>query len=754
MDKKQKNKKYLKKLMKKAQDAINLVIGSTDTSSDEDAGGDLVFDASTMMKINVTFDKEFLPKEKAVKLNLRGSRFFNEIKRNIREINSIYIVFPREYEFQLDSHRDEWENRLINELNGEYDLTLKRIYFVGEEEVCRIYQRKGITEIHNPYNLQKGELLVIAGGFINFDKNSVPLSSVEAHVSVHTSDETEEPAGPKTSRKIYKENYYGRYEADAGTYFYVGGEWFHNLFIPDMYHEDEPRYFSFRIADDGKTLKFFGDVHQRGVDIRSEEKVVPADDMEKLVYTISPVYLDNPQIHHFKLSILYEHETHHQEEQWGHTTVGTEHRLTQEEHKNSPAPQKQAEPRMEAELHNGEAEPPNSGEDFDPRGNTPLEVPVPKTIVSLLASHDDDTRIAVSSPDTGGDTPLPHTADHDQEGNHGDSPIENNLMAEPGDRKSKERKKRKNDDPKADVVRRPIEESAPYQKENLPYLEKTMILLPSPRDEDIPSYIMTIGDEPKSIKFFTSSIDKEVSILSPDKQEDIYKFSLKDSIDYTRKLRNVDYSISNSFLSRLHDDVLKMYFAWTLKSNPAEKIFLESAFYIIGREPLDNLGNQPDGTNKYRELLRLNAADDDFWRIGTSRDHAFLMRSREGYRVYNISLNYPVYLIKSGDLENTVIRPARLEPVMGDEWEEKLERFLCAVGDIVTGHREHRELSDLAVQLEEYARSAPIEADDTVIIGNRMFKYGEPLVMESPLSDRARKSILRKIHANRSILRK
>ena len=96
---KQKAGNYFKGLMKKAQEAINLVIGNSEVYSEEDTAGDLRFDPAVMMKINVTFDKEFLPKEKVVKLNVRGNRFFYDIKRNIREINGLWwskqVWFPR-----------------------------------------------------------------------------------------------------------------------------------------------------------------------------------------------------------------------------------------------------------------------------------------------------------------------------------------------------------------------------------------------------------------------------------------------------------------------------------------------------------------------------------------------------------------------------------------------------------------------------------------------------------------------------------
>ena len=102
----QQSKNYFKRLMKKAKSAVNLVIGHSEVYSTEDSGGDLKFDPAIMMRIKVTFDKEFLPKEKVVKLNVRGNRFFNEHKRDLRVINSVYVVYPGEYVIQFDVRRD------------------------------------------------------------------------------------------------------------------------------------------------------------------------------------------------------------------------------------------------------------------------------------------------------------------------------------------------------------------------------------------------------------------------------------------------------------------------------------------------------------------------------------------------------------------------------------------------------------------------------------------------------------------------
>ena len=631
-----KARNYFKGLMKKAQDAINLVIGNSEVYSEEDKGGDLRFDPSVMLKINVTFDKDFLPKEKVVKLNLRGNRFFHDITRDIREINCIYIVYPQVYEIQFDVRREEWEKRLIKELNAEYHLALRRIHFVNEEEICRRYQRAGIKGVRNPYNLKKGELMITAGGFANFDVEGVPLAGIKVNLTKTSKDNN-----GKGIKKPYEDNYYGKYSHKAGAYFYVGGEWYHNLFIPELYHPEDPRFLSFRIADDGKNLKFFSDLKKRGVDIRADVRTVTQAEVEKIIYTINPGYFSETEINDFKLSIIYD--------------------LKEE----------------------------------------PEEVIIKKEIPDL----------GVPEMETG----------------------------------------------ETDVLRRYGEEEETQdieEEENLPCLENEMILLPCPKDDDISSYLMTIGDEKKNVQFYTSSFDKEISILAPEKEEKVYKRKFGETVDYSIKLGSINYSISNTFLSRLDDRVLKLYFAWELKTNAIERIWLKWDFYIFGREPLDNLGKE---SNTYEQLVLLGKGGRDFWRIGASRDHAVLLKEQDKHVLYNISLSYPIYILKPSDLVKPVISPSRVEPVSGEENEEKLARFLVAIKEEITGKGElpeREEDRNFARELPEFACSITLENGDLVIIGSKVFKYIVPVVMESPLSERVQKSILRKTQImSRSVLR-
>jgi hypothetical protein len=632
----QPSKNYFKGLMKKAKNAVDLVIGNSEVYSAEDSGGDLKFDPAAMMKINVTFDKEFLPKEKVVKLNVRGNRFFTEHKRNLRVINGLYVVYPGEYEIQFDVRRDEWEKRLIDELNGEYQLDLKKILFVNEEEISRMYQRAGIAGIHSPYNLQKGELLIIVGGFVNFDITGTPLFDVR----INLKRESSEKNGIVVD-KIYNGKFFHKYDHRAGAYFYVGGEWFYNIFVPEMYHKETPRYFSFRLADAGKRLKFFSDLKMRGMDIIEEEKPpLQGDDYEEIVHIINAAYLGETGIVDFKLSTIYD--------------------IREEE--------------IEEE---------------------PVE-PVKKPEIKKIAEKEPVRKVETEA----------------------------------------------------------VPEESVFEEENLPYLEIEMVLLPVPKEEDIASYIMSIGDKAKSIKFYTSVTDNEVSILAPEREEKVYKRKIGDAVDYSIKLDSIGYSVSNALLSRIQEKELKLYFAWALQSNTTERIDLKSDFYILGREPLDNLSKHV-GEDVSGQLVRLNKGDEDFWRIGASRDHALLLKTGDQYTLYNISLSYPVYIINEAMMAHPMIRPSRVEPVSGAEKEKKLTQLLANTRELLLDNRAGSiSASGLQKDLDACANAAVLAHNDIVIVGSKAFRYIVPFITESSLSDRAQKSILRKIELNKSIIRK
>lgn len=610
-DKTKSPKSYLKTLMKKAKKAVDLMLGNPEDYAEENTEGDLRFDSSIMMKINVTFDKNFLPQEKVLKLNLRGSRFFSEIKRDIREINGVFIVYPHFYAYQLDTRKDDWEKKLLRELNEDYGLDLHKIRFINEEEICGIYQRVGFNDIRDPYHLLEGELLIIAGGFANFNSVGMPLCNIKAEVTPTD--------GNPPEKQIYCERYFAKFNEKAGGYFYVGGEWYHNLFIPEFFTKDEPRFFSFRIGDDGKNLKFFGDSVKRGIDIRGKVSTETSPVSENIIHTINPEYLSGTRAQELILTVTYE--------------IALEDDLATREI-----------------MKEGTVRP--------------------------------------TEPDT-------------------------------------------------------IEEK---DNDNLPFLENSMILLPAPNAEDIPSYIMTIGDEKKGIKFYVSSPDQEVSILPPSIEERVYKRNIKDKIDYSIKLGRIGYSISNDFISRFGDKELKAYFSWTLSNTMENRFTLAKDFYIFGREPLGNL-RQTEQAKLEEHLVKLNEGSKDFWRIGTSRNHAFLLRTmRGGFRVYNISPSFPMFVVKAADREKPVISPFRIGPITDGGKREKLEVLLGVLG------KGMMETGVLAPGLKGCAEGLDLENNDFVIIGNRVYKYIVPLVMESELSSRVQMSVLRKIRESSSVI--
>lgn len=614
-DEKTKNpKNNLKSLMKKAKKAVNLVLGNPEDYLEEDIGGDLHFDSSIMMKLNVTFDDNFLPQEKVLKLNLRGSYFFSEIKRDIREINGIFIVYPSIYAFQLDNRKEDWEKKLILELNSDYDLELYKIRFINEEEICSIYQRAGFMNIRNPYNLQKGELMIVAGGFANFNTDGIPLCHIKAEVMPVVTL----PNDSQSEKKVYTENYYAKFNDRAGGYFYVGGEWYYNLFIPEFFAMDKHRFFSFRIGDDGKNLKFFGDNIKRGIDIRGKVTVESLPFNENIIHLINPEYLENSGVQELILTVSYEIDFENDINMANIKAAGMINQIG-----------------------------PEAGEEID--------------------------------------------------------------------------------------------------KKNLPFLENAMVLLPAPNKDDIPSYLMTIGDDKKGLKFYASSQDQEISILHPSIEEKIYKKNIKDKINYSTKLGCIGYSISDDFIIRFADKELKAYFSWALSCTSKNRFTLSRAFYIFGREPLGNLG-EANQSKSEAHLVRLNEGNKDFWRIGTSRNHAFLLKNDQGgFKIYNISPSFPVFVVKNVDREKPLISPFRIGPITDEDKRAKLEGLLVGLGNGVI------ETDILSPGLKCCAEGLDLENDDYIIIGNRVYKYIIPLVMESQLSDRVQMSVLRKIRESTSV---
>jgi len=597
----QKEKNYFATLIKKAEKTINLAVGNTEILSTEDRGGALRFDPSGMLRLDIIMDKDFLPHEKVVKLNMRGPRFFKNLKQNIHTINSVYIVYPKEYEIRFDTREPEWNSRLVSELNSEYNLDLHKILFVSEEEVIRKYLQNGFQAFQNPYNLDKGHLLLIAGGFANFDFKSKPIATIRAELVIESKGKDGKPL---ISKKSYESNYYNKFNEKAGAYFYTGGDWFHNLFINELFHPGASRYFFFRISDDRKTLKFFGDPQKPGVEIFSDLQVLSEPGREIAIYKISPKYLEIPRILDFKLSVV---------------------------------------------------------------------IPIAR----------DMTATRIEPPE-----------------------VSSTILAVP---------------------------EPPYN-ETHPYLENEMHLLPLPQKDDIASYVLTVGDAKKNIKFYTGSFDNEVSILANSGEQLIYKKKIGDVIDYKVQLDHIYYSISNTFISRVNDPVLPLYFGWELRTNANEKIDLTEDFYIIGRSPLSQ---SPDSitVSSSDRLLRLNRGEEELWRIGTSRDHAFLLKKEGKYYLYNISFHYPVYLFKSRDQESLHVRLQRIEPISDSSSGTRLNSFLSRIRVILSNEPHCSYSTDsLAEELSSFARSALLESNDLVITGNRVFRYIVPLSMDSKIS--------------------
>ena len=747
----------LKGLMKKAQEAIKLVIGNSEVYAEEDAGGDLRFDPGIMMKIDVSFDKYYLPKEKVVKLNVRGNRFFHELKRDIREINGIFIVYPQEYEVQLDVRREEWEKRLISELNQEYQLSLESIRFFSEEEIARKYQRKGITGVRRPYHLKKGELLIVAGGFANFNFKGEPLCAVA--VNLVKQDPEEES---KKLKRTFRTHYYGKYSQMAGAYLYVGGEWYHNIFVPELYHPEEPRFFSFRIADDGRKLKFFSDMTQRGIDIRAQVKTRTEKEYEHITYTINPEYVQNTGIIDFKLTISYEIK---EEKEVQEFSEGKE---------------------LKDGIDIGDVREVRTVNGVK-AGKFVKVVPI-APIVPIVPVVKDIDDVAEAKEGKEFSEGKGSEAEPGVEGVEGDT--ENKEVEEyetveefPALAIMVQAQEEAENQPGAEISGESdlAGETACSDREALPYLESEMILLPLPRENDISSYMMTIGDDRKNVKFYANCIDKEVSILAPEREEKIYHRGIEERVDYSIKLGARHYAISNLFLSRIDNRTLKLYFGWELRANVVERICLAGDVYIFGREPLAALAGMTgrlgeageevlSGVSGVSRLIRLNKGREEFWRIGTSRDHGILLREGTGetytHYLYNISLSYPVYLVKAGVLGERLVRPSVLEPVSGKEKQEKCAAFLAEAGKVLlenpTGASGSAVTPDSATasgisgwasELKGFASGEVLENNDLVIIGNRVFKYILPVVMETALSQRASESIRRKVQLSQSILR-
>jgi len=628
--------KWIKKGIKKI---ISLTLGESDIAFAQHKQGDLFFDEEFMEVLEVDFDSDNVPRPKVFKLNLMVTSFFNRIKKNLREINAIYMVYHDDVVMQFDSFTQVWEDRLIEALNEEYKIDLKRIHFVRESDILNIYNSDSIKNrlksqveyFKNPYNLKKKEFIIIAGGFINFKYGIPPLlKELKGALTNYKAKDTIATIeveffvvknNIETEKITLKGDYPVKYTQDVGAYFYIGGEWFHNIFVPELYNKEESRYICFRIDDDGKYIRFFPDSKKRHIPIcvKKPEKE-HGHGFVRLTYVINPEYVSIPNIMDFKISLQYE-----------------------------------------------------SDEEF--------------VIEEKVAEKEDKKETSIETLSF---------AKLNQE-------LE--ILKE-SDEKDKSREK------EVQAVK-PIKR---IDQDALPQLiiEKTLLPRPGTGEGDIPSYMMNIGDKENTLQFYVSGINQELSILSPKNEEPVYKKKMGERINYSVKLGNHHYSISNGFLNKIKDEEIKLYFAWTLESTIIEKRILNSDFYIIGREPID-IGKE--------HVIGLNKFDDDFWRIGASRNHAVLVKKKEGYFIYNISTANSIYVVKTQEIQDPDITPIKIEPVSSGY--KKLKKFLDEL--------EKRAVKQILDQLEKFACSRRLENNELVIIGNKVFRYIIPMVVESQL---------------------
>ncbi|HLP61653.1 MAG TPA: hypothetical protein VK186_22625 [Candidatus Deferrimicrobium sp.] len=104
-----------------------------------------------------------------------------------------------------------------------------------------------------------------------------------------------------------------------------------------------------------------------------------------------------------------------------------------------------------------------------------------------------------------------------------------------------------------------------------------------------------------------------------------------------------------------------------------------------------------------------------------------------------------MFVVKNADREKPLISPFRICPITDEEKRGKLEGLLGVLGKGVTA------ADVLAPDLKGCAEGLDLENNDYMIIGNRVYKYIVPLVMESELSDRVQMSVLRKIRESTSV---
>lgn len=619
--------KWVKRGIKKF---VSLTLGDSDFSSSKHQMGELFFNEEFMQVIEIDFDEQNLPRPKIFKLNLVVSSFFNRLKKNLRVINSIYLVYSDSLVMQFESFSHEWKDTFRQILNDEYNLELEQIHYVRESDILAIFNSRGMRDhlgkseeyFKDPYHLKPNEFLIIAGGFINFRYAYPPLLRETKGVSTDYKSiqtiATIEVDYFKLKKGIQGEkihitgDYPIKYQPNAGAYFYVGGEWYHNLFVPDIFQQNRSRYICFRIDDEGKYIRFFPDAENRHIPIcvKKPEKEYGSG-FVKLSYLINPEYLDRPDIMDFKISICYESdevcnqtETIEKTDEASETSLGTIswEKLSQE--------MKAFEEKDRGEIHPG------------------------------------------------------------------------------------------------------------IDQDMLPYFRNEMVLLPRPgtQEDDISDYMMQVNTREHTIQFRASGLDNEISVLISGEKIQPYRKKITDDIHFSTIVDGHQYTFSNRLISRIQDDEIKLYFCCHLESTLKEKIQLKSDFYVIGRDPV---GGDPE------HAIELNQTRDEFWRIGSSRNHAILKKSQHGYDLYNISTANSIYIVKAEKWGQSEISPFKMKPVTDKRYLSRLKAFL---DNLRSGSvpKEFKELNRLS-------KGYTLENNDLVFIGNRIYLYVIPLVIESQL---------------------
>ena len=636
--------KWVKRSIKKF---VSLTLGDSDFNASKHQMGELFFNEEFMQVIEIDFDERHLPRPKIFKLNLVVSSFFNRLKKNLRSINSIYLVYSDSLVMQFESFSHEWKDRFRHILNEEYHLELERIHYVRESDILAIFNSRRMRNqlgkpdeyFKDPYHLKSNEFLIIAGGFSNFKYDYPPLLNETKGVSTdYKSTQTIasiEVEYFKLKKGIQGEkihingDYPIKYQPKAGAYFYVGGEWYHNLFVPDIFHPGKSRYICFRIDDEGKYIRFFPDAENRHIPVctKKPEKEYGSG-FVKLIYLINPEYLDRSDIMDFKISICYESD----------------------------------------EMAN-------------------------------------QTEI-IETPERASDT---------------------SLQTISWEKISREIKTMETEDR--------AETHLGIDQEMLPFFRNEMVLLPRPgtREDDISEYVMQINTREHTIQFRASGQDNEISVLISGKNNRSYKKKISDDIRFSTIVDGHQYTFSNEIISRIQDEEMALYFCCHMESTLKQRIPLKSDFYVIGRDPV---GYDNDHS------IELNLTRDEFWRIGSSRNHAIIMKGRSGYELYNISTANSISIIKPESLKQPRIKSFKIPPVTEDRYLARLTSFL---DEIRTGY-DHRKFKEL----NRFSRGKTLENNDLVFIGNRIYLYVIPMVIESQLEGDIQ-NILKTVQLKKSI---